>query len=317
MQEHGKITWIIGDIHGMYDPLRALINHLDNESLDKFVFVGDYIDYGPSSKEVVDLIMGLGDKAVCLMGNHEYLLLESLYDEEHRERFGYDVWDNNGAESTIRSFGCQTFEEFEQKFEPKYANFFRNLKLFHLETVSCVDKEFNFLITHAGVMPNIPLAEQVAINSYPDFKRFIKDKQIWIEDAFIWVRKGFLTCHPDHWSKHIIIHGHTPTHLLKYYIPNFSEDLDGLPHIRKHPVNDYCLASINIDTGAAFGNRLTAVGIMPTLKSNRDYPSLKLYIKQVHIKDGYYRTRAVHTRQMGLDGDCASWQDDVVEEEEA
>ena len=41
-----KTTWVIGDIHGMYDPLRALINRLDNEYLDKFVFVGDYIDHG-------------------------------------------------------------------------------------------------------------------------------------------------------------------------------------------------------------------------------------------------------------------------------
>jgi Icc-related predicted phosphoesterase len=81
-----KVTWIIGDIHGMYDPLRALINHLDNEYLDKFIFTGDLIDHGPSSKAVLDLIIDLGDKAITLLGNHEYLLLETLYSEEFRNQ---------------------------------------------------------------------------------------------------------------------------------------------------------------------------------------------------------------------------------------
>ena len=311
MQEYGKITWIIGDIHGMYDPLRVLIDNLDDELLDKFVFVGDYIDYGPSSKEVLDLIMGLGDKAVCLMGNHEYLLLETLYDEQHRNSFGYAVWQNNGAERTIRSFGCQTFQEFEQKFEQKYADFLLNLNLFHLETVTCVDKEFKFLITHAGIMPNIPLEEQLAVNSYHDFKQFLEEKRVWIEDAFIWVRKDFLTCDPDKWSEYMIIHGHTPTHLLNRYIPGFSSDeLEDLPYLRKHPDNSECIVSIDIDTGAAFGNCLTAIGLMPTKDGDRSYPTL--IIKQLHIKEGYYRRIPIHSRLIKLECDCVSWQDDAM-----
>ena len=85
MTENTKTTWVIGDIHGMLDPLRALINRLDNDSLDKFLFTGDYIDHGPSSKAVIDLIMSLGDKAVPLIGNHEHLLLQTLFDETFKE----------------------------------------------------------------------------------------------------------------------------------------------------------------------------------------------------------------------------------------
>lgn len=126
MNEDVRFTWIIGDIHGMYDPLRALITHLDNERLDKFILV-TYIDYGPSTKEVIDLIMGLGDKVITLMGNHEHLLLQTLYDEWHRERFGTVVWENNGAESTIRSFGYKDFAEFEANLDRKYISFLKNL----------------------------------------------------------------------------------------------------------------------------------------------------------------------------------------------
>ncbi|PKM00347.1 MAG: serine/threonine protein phosphatase, partial [Gammaproteobacteria bacterium HGW-Gammaproteobacteria-7] len=103
MSDTDKITWIIGDIHGMYDPLAALVSDLDDERLAKFVFVGDYIDHGPSSKEVLDLVMGLGDRAIPLMGNHEHLLLQTLYDARHRKHFGKRIWLENGAASTLAS----------------------------------------------------------------------------------------------------------------------------------------------------------------------------------------------------------------------
>ncbi|MCP4369152.1 MAG: serine/threonine protein phosphatase, partial [Deltaproteobacteria bacterium] len=148
MNEEKKITWIIGDIHGMYDPLRALITRLDNKRLDKFVFVGDYIDHGPSSKEVLDLIIELGDKAVPLMGNHEYLLLLTLYNEDHRKKWGKRIWvEDNGGQQTIHSFGCADFEEFEAKIEPKYTDFLKSLKFFHQVALPGDEISQKFLIT--------------------------------------------------------------------------------------------------------------------------------------------------------------------------
>jgi serine/threonine protein phosphatase 1 len=308
MQKRGNVTWIIGDIHGMYDPLRVLIDRLDNEWLDKFVFLGDYIDYGPSSKEVLDLIIGLGDKAICLMGNHEHLLLQSLYNEWHRDNYGYTVWKNNGAKSTLRSFGCETFEEFEQTLDQKYADFFMNLKCFHTETIACEGHELKFLITHAGVMPDVPLEEQLAVNSYQEFNQFVKDKKVWIEDAFIWIREGFLNADPSTWEPYIVIHGHTPTHLLRYYLKEPpSEELAGQIYLREHPQKeeeDQCFVSIDIDTSAAFGHRLTALGLSPTSVHPRSYPVLRLSTVQLDIRAGYYRGSPFRSHSFEIECGC-------------
>lgn len=308
MEKRNKITWIIGDIHGMYDALRVLIDQLDNEWLDKFVFLGDYIDYGPSSKEVIDLILGLGDKAICLMGNHEHLLLQSLYDESYRDRYGYKVWENNGAERTLRSFGCKTFEEFEQKLPQKYVDFFMNLKCFHIETITYEGQELKFLITHAGVMPNVPLSEQLAVNNYQEFNQFVKDKKVWIEDAFIWIREGFLNADPSHWAPYIVIHGHSPTHLLHYYLKEEPEDLTWQIYLREHPNNtrfDKCFVSIDIDTGAAFGHRLTALGLSEANVYPHHYPVLNVRVMQVDIKRGYYRQDPIRDESFNIQFYCS------------
>lgn len=292
-KQEEKVTWIIGDVHGMCDPLHALIRQLDSEWVDKFVFVGDYIDHGPSSKEVLDLIMGLGDKAVTLMGNHEYLLLQTLYNERHRDVWGYRIWKENGAEATINSFGYADFAEFEAKIDAKYTNFLKNLPLFHVETLSCGDTDLNFLITHAGLMPSVPVAEQLAVNSYPTFLQFLKESKTWIEDSFIWIRGDFLKADPDIWKEYIVVHGHTPTHLLNPSPLDLPPDYDEQTcYLRRHPENNR-IVSIDVDTGAAFGNRLTAIGLSRGWMDIYDTPGLTIRVAQLDIKTGYYNQEPI------------------------
>ncbi len=69
-------TFVIGDIHGEVEHLRKLVARMpDVGASDTVVFLGDYIDRGPRSKDVVDAVRGLdrdtGCKVVCLRGNHE------------------------------------------------------------------------------------------------------------------------------------------------------------------------------------------------------------------------------------------------------
>lgn len=289
-----KVTWIIGDIHGMYDPLRALINRLDNEFLDKFVFTGDYIDHGPSSKAVLDLIMSLGDKAVPLIGNHEHLLLQTLYDEEFQERWGTRIWEENAAESTVRSFGCRTIEEFAEQVEPKYVDFLKKLKCFHIESFSNAESEIKFLIVHGGVMPNVPLAEQLAVGDYLAHNQLMDEHNLWIEDSFIWIRTDFFKADPSHWNGYVVIHGHTPAHLLKYSIFGF-DDAKELHqatqlYLRPHPDNEMRTVSIDIDTGAAFGKRLTAVGLTPTAL---EHGWFTIQVLQLDVQQGYYRANPI------------------------
>lgn len=290
MTEKAKTTWIIGDIHGMYDPLRALVSQLDNESLDKFVFTGDYIDHGPSSKEVLDLIMGLGDKAITLIGNHEHLLLETLFDEKFKARWGTRIWEENAAESTVRSFGCRTIEEFAEKVDPTYIEFLKKLRCFHVETFSDEQHEIKFLMVHGGIMPALPLAEQLAIHDYQAHNQMMEEHKLWIEDSFIWIRTDFFAADPNHWDGYVVIHGHTPIHLLRHSIAKFNEEKElhesTQLYLRPHPTDETRTVSLDIDTGAAFGKRLTAVGLTP---ASLKYGWFQIQVVQVDLQQGYYR----------------------------
>ena len=65
----------IGDIHGCLGKLKELMNKIEiDRNNDTVVFIGDYIDRGKSSKEVVDYVIRLQDEyknIICLLGNHE------------------------------------------------------------------------------------------------------------------------------------------------------------------------------------------------------------------------------------------------------
>ncbi|MCI5121675.1 MAG: serine/threonine protein phosphatase, partial [Candidatus Electrothrix sp. AUS4] len=78
-------TCVIGDIHGCLNPLRNLLNLIENEA-GTFVFLGDYIDRGSESKEVVECVLEFKKKhrnVITLLGNHEIMLINYLrgYDD--------------------------------------------------------------------------------------------------------------------------------------------------------------------------------------------------------------------------------------------
>jgi serine/threonine protein phosphatase 1 len=67
------MRWVIGDIHGMSRPLRALLAELERRDPQAmFYFVGDFVNRGPDSRGVVDLLLSLpGSRARFCRGNHD------------------------------------------------------------------------------------------------------------------------------------------------------------------------------------------------------------------------------------------------------
>lgn len=97
----------VGDIHGCFAPLSALMARLDAiaEGPETIVFVGDYIDRGAQSRQVLEFLFRASqehpDKVICLMGNHERMMLDFIDDPAGRGA----IWLKNGGLDTLASFG--------------------------------------------------------------------------------------------------------------------------------------------------------------------------------------------------------------------
>lgn len=127
----------IGDIHGCFDSFRTMVEQkIKIRRDDKIVLLGDYIDRGTHSKDVVDYILNLqnnGYDIVPLIGNHEAMLLDTLKNDEYLSK-----WIQNGGAETVRSFGISSLG----KLAPHYIDFFKGLHYYF---------EFDqYLFVHAG-----------------------------------------------------------------------------------------------------------------------------------------------------------------------
>lgn len=132
----------VGDIHGCFSSFEELIEtKIKPMKTDKIILLGDLIDRGPQSKEVVDLIIDLQQKGfdiIPLMGNHEDMMLKTLDNEKN-----LPLWLYNGGDATMRSFDIYALKDLNGK----YLDFFRKLKLYY--------SYLNFLFVHAGFNDSI------------------------------------------------------------------------------------------------------------------------------------------------------------------
>jgi len=172
----------IGDIHGCYDHLRALLKIIDiDRQNDLLLFIGDYIDRGNSSRTVVDYVIGLQSEfqnVVCLLGNHEQMLLRYL------EGIDEEMYLYNGGSATLAAYGLKhsiLFHPRQTAFPESHLQFFR-LLLPYYETA-------DYIFVHAGLMPGRPLDQQT------------------ISDL-IWIRQEFIYSDYDFGKR--VIFGHTP-----------------------------------------------------------------------------------------------------------
>ena len=174
-----KKIYAIGDIHGCYDKLKALMEKIPIDfTRDTLVFIGDYIDRGSHSVEVVDYLIKLKNRVpevIFLKGNHEDMLDKFI---KGADRFTYLL---NGGQQTLDSYLTKSVESEFFPIPDDHMEFFKSLRLYY-ETEE-------FIFVHAGLRPRVPLEDQHT------------EDLLWIRDKFVGSKYDF--------GKRVIF-GHTP-----------------------------------------------------------------------------------------------------------
>lgn len=146
----------IGDIHGEIDQLKTLIQLINPTANDVLIFLGDYIDRGSNSKDVIDYLVNLQEicKCVFVKGNHEDFFLAAVH-PNYTPSYNYlpplDVWIYNGGFDTLISYEIphDDRENIWEKYLPESHKQFFNGLLNYYETD-------DFVFVHAGVTNDPP-----------------------------------------------------------------------------------------------------------------------------------------------------------------
>ncbi len=139
-------TVVIGDIHGCAKALRTLLEEISPNSDDKLIFLGDYIDRGPDSQDVVEQIIRLREQNACcvvtLRGNHE-VMLQGVVMHAMDDR----TWLTNGGNTTVASYGGSL-----SRIPESHMDFYRGL-LPHYELEKSI-------FVHANYDAALPMDQQ-------------------------------------------------------------------------------------------------------------------------------------------------------------
>ncbi len=165
----GLRVYAVGDIHGRADLLRRLLGLIEADNARQpraevwLIFLGDYIDRGPASRDVIDILMehpSFADKVVRLRGNHEDALLTFLDDPSHGR-----LWLEWGGMATMTSYGVRVPADLpaDQRFEHLSRRLGELLPAGHrafLAALPLTQTLGDYMFVHAGVDPRAPLDQQ-------------------------------------------------------------------------------------------------------------------------------------------------------------
>lgn len=170
-----EFTYAIGDIHGCLDLLERAFGLIEAHAGTRdfqVVCLGDYVDRGPESRGVIDLLIRQQRhiRLTCLKGNHEDMMLDAI------EAGEWSFWLDNGGEETWSS----------------YLGDVPDQHLAWLRALPVCARDADRFYVHAGFMPGLDLTDQD-------------------EEACLWIRGHFLIADADELPGHVV-HGHTPRH---------------------------------------------------------------------------------------------------------
>lgn len=217
--------FVVGDIHGCYDSFVSLLEHWNQEK-ETLVLLGDLVDRGKKSYEVIQLAKKLKENhgAIILGGNHEDLFLDWL-NEPNDENFYYDL----GGRETVDSFfeNNLTFQ-YSAEHLVKLLNEGFSDELAFIKSLPSYHETDDFIFVHAGIDFN-----------FADWKNAS-------DSTFKWIRERFI--HGKNETGKTILFGHTPTRMLH---SDQRDDVWFSP----------CETKIGLDGACVFGGKLHGLRI--------------------------------------------------------
>ncbi len=175
------MIYAITDIHGRLDLLEQAINYIRSvDTTPRIIGLGDYIDRGPRSRDVIEYLMN--SDIECLTGNHEDMFRAAVYDGLDPESGSYKFWATNGGSA------CEMSYAGDKGLMRKHADWMATLP-------TKIETPMNIFV-HAGLNPDKSVGGQS-------------------REDMIWIRQKFLFSHHD-FGKHVV-HGHTPKHQVELY----------------------------------------------------------------------------------------------------
>lgn len=192
----GYRAYVVGDVHGRLDLLEELLAKIHAELQHRpsaktlLVFVGDLIDRGPSSAQVIERLRTYrreGIRPVFLLGNHEEVLLRILKGDAQL----ITKWRWFGGAESLESYGVDPSQFSHLTDEEALALVRRAIPKEHVEFLESFADSCRFgdyLFVHAGIRPGVELEQQR-------------------QSDLRWIREPFLLDESDHGF--VVVHGHT------------------------------------------------------------------------------------------------------------
>lgn len=249
------MKYIIGDVHGKFEKLKALISKLPYEHPSDIIFVGDLVDRGEDSAAVVKFVRENG--FLCVKGNHEDMMIDS------RGELNGD-FARNGGIATLRSYDKLYGSEAKAKILED-IKFFEQLPIF-LEFDLFDYKNRKLLVSHSSAIPfitslkyylneadkkNIKKEDVLKNNNAEIIHRIMSS-----ENEILWGRRKIL----ENKTNYFNIFGHTITNIFYSNEPKYDKNTE--------VVIDFELGYADIDTGAFQENgKLTAIS----------FPAIEIY----------------------------------------
>ena len=181
--EDGHRLFVVGDLHGHLATFRALLHRLKLKPEDRVICLGDMIDRGPASAELVALVRS-HPQIICIKGNHEHMAIQCVQPDGTFE--AWQPWMQRGGKSTYASYIVQAEGDLWKAKETMLDDF---MWLDTLPTQIVLD---GVRLVHAGYDPRMPLDMQG-------------------EKELLWIRKPWFTHDQAVDPSRTVFFGHTTT----------------------------------------------------------------------------------------------------------